>query len=188
MILNRNLEINFIKNIQKKHSQLTMQEQMKLLERNNKVNSKFELNVINCNRLLLLNKKLFDEEKRMFSLYRNIKTQCKELVKNQLIDDFEIEITLECWNKNYYEKFDPDLEGNPFFEISCNFMDFQDDMMYKKLDFYEFEANLPIQKTEHCCTFHHLYDHTILTFFDLCNIDEIWMELKVIYQNYTNIK
>ena len=188
MILNRNLEINFIKNIQKKHSQLTMQEQMKLLERNNKVNSKFELNVINCNRLLLLNKKLFDEEKRMFSLYKNIETQCKELVKNQLIYDFEIEITLECWNKNYYENFDSDLEGNPFYEISCNFMNFQNDIMYKKLDFYEFEANLPIQKVEHCYTFHHLYDHTVLTFFDLCNIDEIWMELKVIYQNYTNIK
>jgi hypothetical protein len=188
MILNRNLEINFIKNIQKKHSPLTIEEQMKLLERNNKVNSKFELNVINSNRLLFLNKKLFDEEKRMFSLYKNIEAQCKELVKNQLIDDFELEITLECWNKNYYKNFDSDLEGNPFYEISCDFMNFQDDIIYKKLDFYEFKANLPIQKTEHCYTFHHLYDHTILTFFDLCNIDEIWMELKVIQQNYTNIK
>lgn len=188
MLVNRKKEIHFTKNIQKKHSQLTMEEQMKLLERNRIVNSKFELNLTNCNKLMLLNKKLFEEEKRMFSLYRNIKTQCKELVNNQLIDDFEIEIALECWNKNYYEKFDSDLEGNPFFEISCDFMDFQDDILYKKLDFYEFEANLPIQRTEHCYTFHHLYDHTFLTFFDLCNIDEIWMELKVIYQNFVAIK
>ena len=93
MILNRNLEINFIKNIQKKHSQLTMEEQIKMFERNNKVNSKFELNKINCNRLLLLNRKLFEKEKRIYSLYKDLENQCKKLIKSQLINDFEIEIT-----------------------------------------------------------------------------------------------
>ena len=188
MILNRNLEINFIKNIQKKHSQLTMEEQIKMFERNNKVNSKFELNKINCNRLLLLNRKLFEKEKRIYSLYKDLENQCKKLIKSQLINDFEIEITLECWNNNYYKKFDSNLEGNPFFETSCNFMNFQNDIEYKNLDFYELSKNITLQKTKHCYTFHHLYDHTNLTLFDLCNIDEIWMELKVNYQHFSVIK
>ena len=188
MKLNSKREINFIKIIQKTGSEITQEERKILLERNKYVNLIFEFTPSVCKKLLLLNKKLLEEEKRIYSLYKNIHTQCKELVSYKYIDDYEIEIKLECWNDNYYKKFDSSIEDNPFFETEFNFMGFQEASTYTELDFNDTNLKAAMPKMNHCYSFHHLYDHTDLTWFDLCNIDSVWIELIVNYQHFTVIK
>jgi hypothetical protein len=47
----------------------------------------------------------------------------------------------------------------------------------------------PFPEINHCYSFHSLYDHCHeLTWFDIYNIDEVWMEIKVDYQFFTKIK
>lgn len=188
MKLNSKREIRFIKIIQKKSRDITIEEQTNLVERNKYVNVVFEFTPAVCEKLLLLNQKLLDEEKRIFGLYKNIQKQCKELVSSKSIDDYEIEIVLECWNDNYYKKFDPSIDGNPFFETECNFMGFQEATTYTDLDFNDTILKTTIPKMNHCYSFHHLYDHSYLTWFDLCNIDSVWVELMVTYQYFSTIE
>lgn len=188
MNLNSKREISFIKIIQKNSRDITLKERTALVERNRYVNIVFEFTPEVCKKLLLLNKKLLEEEKRIFGLYKNIQKQCKELVAGKFIDDYEIEIKLECWNDNYYKKFAPSIDGSPFFVTEYNFMGFQEAITYTELDFNDTNLKATMPKIKHCYSFHNLYDHTNLTWFDLCNIDEIWIELIVIYQHFTKIK
>lgn len=191
MKLNREREIRFSKIIQKKSQDITIEEQMALSERNKYVNAVFEFTPTVCEKLLLLNEKLLEQEKRIFGFYNIIQKQCKEWVYSKSIDDYEIEIIIECWNDNYYKKFDPsiDIDGIPFFETRCNFIGVQEAVTYTELDFndrIQLKAIMP--KMKHCYSFHHLYDHTDLTWFDLCNIDSVWVEIRVTYQHFTAIK
>lgn len=188
MNLNSKREISFIKIIQKKNQKITIDEQAALLERNKYVNVLFEFTPEVCQKLLLLNKKLLQEEKRIFDLYKNIQKQCKELVSGKFIDDYEITISVKCWNDNYYKKFDPSIDGHPFFETGCNFMGFQETATYTELDFNDTILKATMPKMNHCYSFHHLYEHTYLTWFDLSNIDSFWIELIVNYQHFTTIK
>lgn len=188
MNLNRKREINFIKLIQKESRKITIDEQAVLLERNKYVNVLFEFTPEVCKKLLLLNKKLLQEEKRIFELYKNIQKQCKELVSGKFIDDYEIKISVKCWNDNYYKKFDPSIDGNPFFKTDCNFMGFQETATYTELDFNDIIIKATMPKMNHCYSFYHLYEHTYLTWFDLCKIDSVWIELIVNYQHFTTIK
>ncbi|TRX36283.1 hypothetical protein [Flavobacterium restrictum] len=135
-----------------------------------------------------MNQKLLDEEKRIFGLYQNIQKQCKELVYSKVIDYYEIEIVLKLWNDNYYKKFDPSIEGNPFFETECNFMTLQESAIYTELDFNDTILKATMPKMKHCYSIHNLYDHCHLTWFDLCNIDSIWVELMVTYQRFSTIE
>lgn len=187
MFLNRNTEILFTKNIRKAPGSHSLEDQTALFLRNKQVARKFEFSAENCAALEHLNHKLLQEEKRIFVLYRSLEKQCLEWKEHNLIDEYKMEIQLECWNKNYYVQFDSDLEGNPFFRTSYDFMPFQKNIIYKEQDFYELSAAPLLPKSKHCYSFHHLYDHTYLTFYDLCHIDEVWMELKVTYQNFASL-
>lgn len=47
----------------------------------------------------------------------------------------------------------------------------------------EHHEKTPLPEISHCHSFHSLYDHCHeLTWFDIYNIDEFWMEIKVHYQ------
>ncbi len=188
MKLNSKREIRFSKIIQKNSREITIEEQMDLSERNKYVKVVFEFTPAVCEKLLLLNQKLLEQEKRIFGLYKNIQNQCTELVSSKFIDDYEIEIIIECLNDNYYKKFDPSIDGNTFFETECNFMEFQETATYTELDFNHPILKATMPKMNHCYSFHHLNDNTGLTWFDLCNIDSVWVEVIVTYQHFTTIK
>lgn len=188
MKLNLEKEANFIKIIQKESREITPEERIALLKRNKYINKLFEFTPEVCKKLFLLNKKLLEEEKRIFDFYRNIQKQCKKLVYSKFIDDYEIVVVLKCWNDNYYKKFDPSIDGNPFFETECDFMGFQEAKTYTELDFNDTHLDVTMSKLKHCYSFHHLYDHSPLTWFDLRNIDSVWVELTVTYQHFSTIK
>ena len=189
----KELELKFIRAIQKRYSDRTNSEKESIEKRNEFIDSQFEFTPKVCEKIILLNEKLREEEKRIFYQYRKIEEQCKLMVKNKEIDDFNIDLELAFWNNKHYKKFNPEVYDIPFFQSTDSFMVMQ---------MFEVEYN-PEPKNEHCrkspfkefneishCyTFHSLYDHCHeLTWFDIYNIDQFWMEIKVDYQFFRKVK
>ena len=187
MKLPQKLETNFIKTLQKREIK-TDEEWSLMIERDNLIDQQFVFSEEVLQKLICLNEKLLQEEKRIFPIYKEIKNRCEALVSDNLIDDFEIELVVECWNDTYYKKYDESLDGNPFLEEECTYMDFQKGETYVEKDFNYYKDRSYLPEIWHCRTFFELCYHTDLTWFDLCNIDEIWMEIKVRYQFFSDIK
>ena len=111
------------------------------------------------------------------------------MVKNKGIDDFSIEVELMFWNNNHYKNYDFSMIGNPFFRSDDNFIIHQMAMEYDASPHNDHHIKAPFPEINHCYSFHSLYDHCHeLTWFDIYNIDEVWMEIKVDYQFFTKIK
>ncbi len=185
MKIDKELELDYIRIIQKTSSERTISEGSIINKRNHLIESQFEWKPKIKEKLILLNEKLREEEKRVFGQYRLIEKQSKELVKNKTIDDYEIDIKVSYWKNKYYKKYYPSIEGNPFFFISIDdFMGHQlDEAEYDPSPNNEHHENARLPEISHCYTFHSLYDHCHeLTWFDIYNIDEFWMEIKVHYQ------
>jgi hypothetical protein len=121
-----------------------------------------------------LNHLLINIESKTFSQYKIIEKNCKNLKAKNDIDDFEIEIILECWNKVSSDK--------PFFKTSCNFINLQESEKYFLYDFNDTNKKELKFNKKHCYSFHHLYDHTSLTFLEISEIEKFWFEIKVSYQ------
>ncbi|WP_264564419.1 DnaA ATPase domain-containing protein [Flavobacterium sp. N3904] len=185
MKIDNELELDYIRIIQKTFSERTISEESRIKKRNHLIESQFEWKPKIKEKLILLNEKLREEEKRVFGQYRLIEKQSKEMVKNKTIDDYEIDIKVSYWKNKYYKKYYPSIEGNPFFFISIDdFMSHQlDEAEYDPSPNNEHHENARLPEISHCYTFHSLYDHCHeLTWFDIYNIDEFWMEIKVHYQ------
>lgn len=185
MKIDRRLEKEFVRILQIKRYDRTIREQKILEKRNRIIESQFELNDKVCKKLERLNEILLNEEERIFIQYRAIEANAKLLAEKGLIDDYEIDLELSFWNNFHYIKFDPEIEGNPFYESQITFMMMQHGETYETIDCTErsLTGDTPITRFDHCFSFHDLYYHTNdLTWFDVCNIDEIWMKIKVDYQ------
>lgn len=190
MEIDHTLEKEFIRILQIKNWNRTTEEHNTLRKRNEIIMSQFEFNDSVFQKLERLNEMLLHEEKRIFVQYRVIEANAKLLVEKGLIDDYEIEIEMSCWNDFYYQSIDPEMEGNPFFEVWDSFMMFQENETYEFKDFTErsLTGDTPITKFDHCYSFHFLYYHHYdLTWFDINNIDEIWMDIKVDYQFFSKV-
>ena len=144
----------------------------------------FEFDEKNINILEQLNLKMLQEEKRIFPFYKRIVEENEKLVQNNIIDDFNIVLIISCYS-NHYENLDPELEYSCFSETECHFMNHQKQKTYFEDDWREHGVRYPLSHFAHCYSFHHLYDHTNLSFFDLCLITNIWFEIKVDYQFFT---
>ena len=77
------LEFKFIRAIQKRYSDRTNSEKESIEKRNEFIDSQFEFTPKVCEKIILLNEKLREEEKRIFYQYRKIEEQCKLMVKNK---------------------------------------------------------------------------------------------------------
>lgn len=194
MKINKELEIKFIKAIQKPAYDRTRGDEISINKRNALINSQFEFTPAVCEKIIALNERLREEEKRVFYQYRKIEEQCKMMVKNKEIDDFNISVELSLWNNKHYKKFDPEAYGNSFFcDTLFSFIDHQrEEVEYNPKPHNEYYTNPPFKEFDeinHCYSFHSLYDHyDELTWFDIYNIDEFWMEIKVDYQFFKKIK
>jgi hypothetical protein len=178
MKLDKELETNFIKAIQKHGIDRSKLEDKQVWKRNKSVEEQFKKTPKVLEKLDVINEKLRQEEKRIFYQYRSIEKQCKQMVMNKEIDDYNIEIVTNLWNDAYYKRHDPEVEGNPFYDMS--FVDF---MNWQEGEEYNPASHNPFYGVEYCRTFYCLVFHCHdLTWFDLYNIDEVWMEIKVDYQ------
>ncbi len=186
----KELEINYIRAIQKRSCERTRNDEGNIRKRNDHIESQFEFTTEVCEKLILLNEKLRQEERRIFYQNRLIEKQCKLLLKNKEIDGFNIGVVVEYWNNKHYKKYDPLIDGNPFFKTTDDFMIHQTtEMEYHTKPHNEHHNRAPLPEINHCYSFHSLYDHcNELTWFDIYKIDEIWMEIKVDYQFSSKIK
>lgn len=94
------------------------------------------------------------------------------MVDNKEIKDFNIQLESEYWNNKHYKKYDPEVYGNPFYKNAWNSF-----MTGSRQVGEEYETNCSntvskirfitqdslIAKSNHCYSFHHLYNHTDLT-------------------------
>jgi hypothetical protein len=195
MKIDKELEIGFIRAIQKHSNERTKKDENAIDNRNEYINSQFKWSTELDEKLVLINDKLRGEEKKVFNQYRKIEKQCKLMVDNKEIKDFNIQLESEYWNNKHYKKYDPEIYGNPFYKNTW------DTFMGSRQMEEEYDNScsntvsqmgfIPqdslIAKANHCYSFHHLYDHTDLTWFDIYNIDEFWMEIKVGYQFFFKI-
>ena len=189
MIIDKKLEINFIKAIQKNRSSRTILENNLLFKRNLLIDRQFEWTSLVYQKLIFLNECLRKEELRIFQQYKLIENKCKEMVLNRQIDDYNIELQTLYWNNKHYKKYIPSIEGNPFYETIDSFMLFQ--ASYEQYNSEPHNDNYPMSplpEINHCYSFHHLYDHSDLTWFDIYNIDEVCMQIEVHYQFAKKVK
>jgi hypothetical protein len=196
MIINKKLEKGFIRAIQKRSSKRTKKGIKAINIRNEFINQQFEWSTQLDEKLVLINNRLQEEEKKVFIQYQKIEKQCKLMVYNKEIKDFNIEVVSDYWNNKHYKKYDPEVYGNPFYKNTWDsFMGSR--QIQEEYDNYcsntvNERCFIPkdslIANANHCYSFHHLYDHTDLTWFDIYNIDKVWMEIKVEYQFFSNIK
>lgn len=183
------LEIGYIRAIQKPSNERTRSEEGRIHKRNQHIESLFELTPQVCKKIVSLNEKLKKEERRVFNQYRLIEKNCNSMVENKLIDDFNIEVELMFWNNNHYKKFDCSRNGNPFFTTNDNFIIHQTEETYNDSPHNDHHDKAPFPDINHCYSFHSLYDHCCeLTWFDIYNIDEVWIEIKINYQFFIKTK
>lgn len=189
MNINKNYELNFIRAIQKSANKRTSAEQEAISIRNGAVAEQFRFTPKVRKKLMLLNEKLQVEEKRIFTQYCRIEKNCTLMVVRGEIDDYNIDINLEYWNNNHYRDYAQEIDGSPFFLSSDHFMVFQDKSTeYNAAPHNDFCTGAPFPEINHCYSFHSLYDHCYeLTWFDIYNIDEVWMEIKIDYQFRTKL-
>ncbi len=189
MKIDKSLEVNFIRTIQKVRSERTTKEEQLIRERNQNIERQFEWTPAVNKKLIVLNEKLLQQEKRVFNQYRLIDKHCKSMVSNNQINDYNINIKISYWNNEHYIQYDESVEGNPFYESMDDFMVFQKNIReYDQEPHNEHHDRAPLPEVNHCYSFHSLYDHNPdLTWFDINNIDEVWIELKVDYQFFTKI-
>jgi hypothetical protein len=190
MKIDKELEIDYIRIIQKRYSDRTLSEESIIKKRNHLIKSQFDWKPKIKEKLILLNEKLREEEKRVFAQYRWIEKQCQELVESKTIDDYEIDIKVSYWNDKHYKKYDPRVGGCPFFISTDGFMIHQlDEVEYDSSPNNLHHENASLPEISHCYTFHSLYDHCHeLTWFDIYHIDEFWMEIKIDYQFFSKVK
>jgi hypothetical protein len=197
MKIDKELEIAFIRAIQKKSNERNESEKKAIYDRNEHLNSQFKWSIELDEKLMLINNKLREEEKKVFNQYRKIEKQCKVMIAKKEIKDFNIEVESDYWNNKHYNNYDPVVYGNPFYKnTSDSFMtgyrqlgeEYQTDCSNTVSQMLFIPQDSLIAKANHCYSFHHLYDHSALTWFDIYNIDEVWMEIKVDYQFFSKIK
>lgn len=103
MKIDKELEIEYIRIIQKKHSERTLSEGNIIKKRNHLIESQFVWKPKVIEKLILLNEKLREEEKQVFTQYLLVEKQCQKLVKNKKINDYTIDLELSYWNNKHYK-------------------------------------------------------------------------------------
>ena len=172
-----------IKCIRKNWTNLTKEEKRKLSARRNALNRNFLFTDDNIGKLRKLNDILHKRETVIHAHANRLRKIQKEWVGNKWIDEYELECTMMLWNSKL-DILDPEFEGNPFHESSLIHFGNTDndvDEVFFTDNWNEFahSPDHPLSKEFHCYTFHHIYDHTVLSWSDIVEIDQVWIEIEV---------
>ena len=163
MEINRTLELNYLQAIQKRSSKWTDEERKVVFQRNSFVHKHFEFNEKVINQLQALNRKLQIEEERIVPFYKKLIYENEKLIREKIIDDFNLEGVISTFSDNHYKNLDTEIEGNPILETRCDFMNHQNGILYFEDDWKDNAIPEYLIHFKHCYSFHHLYDHTDFT-------------------------
>lgn len=126
----------------------------------------------------------------------------KEIVKlmnqpDSFIMDYEMEFELSFFADKKYSHI-PDLEGNPFYEYTPIIYhkltdkesrdEHQMEWLFKTDHRETLREDHPLSGFSHCYLFHDLIDHSILSYQDLLDIEDIWIDVQLTIQNHIRIE
>jgi len=163
-------------------------------------NEKFVFSDVNIKRLGDINSLLSQRGKVAYENAEKLESQVLELMRNPLsfISDYEIEFLVAFFAEQKYSHI-PDLQGNPFFEwkpmrfVKCTEIEQRierekDKAWLFKEDHREtISAFQPLSGFCHCYLFHDLIYHTILSYQDIVDIEDVWIEVILTVQNHQEI-
>lgn len=175
-----------------------------LTERQDKINQAFEWTSENIEKLLSLDQKMMACFEKLYDEAKPLVSSLQQRIENQdsFLCDFEIEASVTPFIMVSNEKGDL-IEAEDGIErvlmddldnaiLSCSFRMFGDkhDILY--LDKEQNWCNHGIFKDhfkeKHVSqAVHDLYDHTLWSMIDILKINELWAELKVRHQHFTEV-
>lgn len=187
MKIDNELELKYLEAIGKQCAKRSDKNNDAVNKRNHFVHKHFQLNEMVINQISELNTKMRSEEERIFPLYRKLIQENEKLVMKKTIDDFNLEVVISTFSDKHYNNLNPELKGNAIIETNCDFMLHQEGELYMEEDWKDAGVPEGLRNFKHCYSFHHLYDHTDLTWYDLQHIEAIWFEIKIDYQFFIEI-
>lgn len=170
----------FIQSFLKNWTSLTMGEDMAVSYRRYLLNKKFVFTEEVILKLKRINDILHEQAVRIRKQCDIIRAIQEKHLAEKGIDDYEFQVEMHCWNKNYYVKWDKRFYGNPFYTNHILYLfGYEKEDMFFTDNWNEFEhSDHPLSREFHCYFFHHLYDHTNLAWEDILRIDKILIEVK----------
>ena len=186
------LNQNFTNCFSKGWKNIGHEERDMLYERASLLNDNFTFTKKRLQKIQLLNDILKAEEIRIRPFAETLYKVQQKWIEEKIINDYEVDVVVKCWNNNYYrKKLNKEFYGNPFFTdyTLILFVDNQDNVFYD--DNWNEDCHgedYPLKDQFHCYTFHHLSEHCVLSWFDLLKIDAVWIELRVQNQFFSELK
>jgi hypothetical protein len=169
---------------------LSIEDRDTVYERKYLLNKNFVFTEEVKSKLRAINSVLQKEELRIKFQSEKIIALQEEWTSNGIIDDYELDVIMHCWNDGFYEQWHPEFENNSFFSDYWfhHFTKDRDEIFYTdNWNKFQGRQEHPFAKGFHCYTFHHLYDHTPLAWEDILRIEKIWVEVKVGNQFFIQI-
>jgi hypothetical protein len=169
-----------------------------LSKRKRYYNNRFKFNAEDLKRFELVNQLLRRRSSEAYMQAEKIE-DCLLIHIQQpdsFVSDYEIEFRVELWAERKYGYLE-ELHGNPFFTFKPSLMSFRKKSLVDNEEdehkSFLFEENLneypgTFIGQRHCSLLHDLYDHTYLSFQDIIDIEEVWIEISVMIQNFTKIE
>jgi hypothetical protein len=171
---------NFIQCFLKGWENLTREEDELAFKRQHKLNQKFIFTDEAILKLRKINETLHEQAFRIRKQLKIIYAFQEKLLIDEVIDDYEVDVEMQCWNNRYYRRWNEEFYGNPFYTdyILTLFNEDEPDIFFTdNWNEYQYRPEHPLSKEFHCYFFHHLYDHTYLAWEDILRIEEIWIEV-----------
>ena len=138
----------------------------------------------NINKLKRLNDKLKKEEQRIYKFSFQLEESVNRMKIEKKIDDYNIyqEFSLFSSNEDCNKKHKV-VAGDPIWiDRTFNLFFYNKDDMFYSENWNELVPEHPLGGIEFCYTMHCICFHSCLTWQDLIDVDDIWIELKVNYQ------
>ncbi len=163
-----------------------------LRDRRKYMDSIFVFSEENIAKLQKINDMLHKKEEAIHAHANLLRKRQKEYVDSNRIDDYEIDFELLLFS-SVYDKFHPDFEGNSYYsnESLFHFGDNENDAeeFFVKENWNEFaNSSHPLAKDHHCYTFHCIYDHSFLSWQDIMQIEDVWINIVILNQFCLEIK
>lgn len=163
-----------------------------------KLTKAFEFTPENIKQLNIINKMFDLKSKQAYEQAQKIEAHIlKEMQsENSFISDYEIDFEVLLFAEKKFTALE-EMEGNPFFSFNPGLFHFTKKehfdeelfswLMHENHNEYQHWDNHPLKNQFHCAIFHDLYDHTYLAWQDIMDIEELWIEVIVRIQNFSDV-
>ena len=169
-----------------------------LRDRKHALNKEFVFSEENVKRLSHISKLLGDKSRDAYEMAEKLESYILPAMKepDTFISDYEIEFEVCFFAEKKYSHI-PDLQGNPFFECKPIWFSKADrkeseckehkDWLFNTDHTEVIREGHPLSTFQHSYLFHDLIYHTILSYQDIADIEDIWIEVVMTVQNFQEI-